>query len=302
MTDDIHLHKPADFDRYWLDVDQELARFEARPELRYSGRRSTDFAKSYDLRLTSLGPYRIFGFFSVPDGPGPFPALLYTPRYGSVNNPPHYDDRRRYVVLTVMHRGQRLADEPFQASYPGLLTLDIDRAGSYIYRGIVADCLRAAEWLLSRPEVDARRVGVIGDDLALITAARRPAIAALQISSLMFYRVMDARKRTSEYPIEEINDFLRIYPAQKESVAETLRYFDPIDHAGNVRARTLIAVGDPGKLGGPEWVQPLTAALGSQAEHYMATHEGGTDRDEIDAWMSRELSVPAAPRLWEAAR
>jgi cephalosporin-C deacetylase len=294
--------KPVDFDQYWHEVDDELARFAPNPELRHSVRRSTSFATSYDLRLTSAGPYRIFGFYSVPEGPGPFPTLLFTPRYGSVNNPPHYDDRKRYVVLTIMHRGQRLADEPFQASYPGLLTQGIERPSSYIYRDIIADCLRAAEWIAARPEVDNRRIGIIGDDLALLTAARRPVFAAMQITSLTFYRLMEARLRTDAYPIEELNDFLRIYPAQEEAVAETLTYFEPIHQAGSVNARIQIAAGDPGALGGPEWIQPLTAAIGGHAEHYMLTHEGGTDRDAMDAWMSEELRVPAAPRLWEAAR
>ena len=36
-----------------------------------------------------------------------------------------------------------------------------------------------------------------------------------------------------------------------------------------MNSRTQIAVGDRGTLGGPEWIQPLTAAIGSQAEHYM---------------------------------
>jgi cephalosporin-C deacetylase len=295
--------KPLDFDQYWRAVDDDLARFVPNPELRHSVRRSTSFARSYDLRLTSAGPYRISGFYSVPEGPGPFPALLLTPRYGSVNNPPHFDDRQRYVVLTIMHRGQRLADEPFQACYPGLLTQGIERPSSYIYRDIVADCLRAAEWLAARPEVDSRRIGIIGDDLALLTAARRPVFATMQITiALTFYRLMEARRRTDAYPIEEINDFLRIYPAQEEAVAETLAYFDPIHHARRVKARAQIAAGDPGALGGPEWIQPLTAAIGGHAEHYMLTHEGGTDRDAIDAWLSQELGVPAAPRLWEAAR
>ena len=47
---------------------------------------------------------------------------------------PHYDDRERYATLTLMHRGQRLADQPFAASYPGLLTLGIDSPATYIYR------------------------------------------------------------------------------------------------------------------------------------------------------------------------
>src|SRR5262249_53244357 len=144
--------RPSDFDDYWDAVDRDLVAVPAAPELELAPRRSTDFATAYNLRLTSIGPYRIFGFFSVPKGSGPFPALLYAPRYGSVNQPPHYDDRQRYVCLSIMHRGQRLADQPFAASYPGLLTHGIDTPRGYIYRGIVADCLRGAEWLASRPE------------------------------------------------------------------------------------------------------------------------------------------------------
>ena len=111
----------------------------------------------YTLRLTSIGPYRIFGYYSVPTGPGAHPGLLLTPRYGSVNHVPDYTERKRYAVLQIMHRGQRLADQPFAAAYPGLLTHGIDDPTTYIYRGIVADCLRAAEFLASRPEVDPSR-------------------------------------------------------------------------------------------------------------------------------------------------
>jgi len=80
--------------------------------------RTTEHFSGYHVRLTSVGPYRIFGYLSVPTGTGPFPALLETPRYGSVINPPHFDDRMRYVVFTFTHRGQRLSDQPFAAGSP----------------------------------------------------------------------------------------------------------------------------------------------------------------------------------------
>src|SRR6187200_2514897 len=97
---------PADFGAYWDTLDAELAHFKPAPELDLLPVRCTDFARFYALRLTSIGPYRIFGYYSVPVGAGPFPGLLITPRYGSVNNPPHYDDRARYATLVLMHRGQ----------------------------------------------------------------------------------------------------------------------------------------------------------------------------------------------------
>ena len=144
-----------------------------------------------------------------------------------------------------MHRGQRLADQPFQAEYPGLLTLGIDDPAQYIYRGIAADCIRGAEFLLGRPEVDPARVAISGDDLALITAARRPRFSAAQIGGLMFYRMLEACKREA-------------------AVARTLSYFDPRHHAASVAATTLLTVGDPGAPGGPEWLEPLSASLGDR--------------------------------------
>ena len=290
------------FDRYWAALDQDLARYPAAPELERLPLRSTDFATVYALRLTSIGPYRIFGYYSVPHGGGPFPGLLVTPRYGSVNHLPHYDDRRRYAALVLMHRGQRLADQPFQAAYPGLLTLGIDDPATYIYRGIVADCIRGAEFLCARPEVDPARRAIVGDDLALIAAARRPHFTAAQIGGLLFYQMLAACGRTESYPLEEINDHLRAYPERRAAVAHTLTFFDPQHHAVRVTAATLLAVGAPGSVGGSEWLAPLTAALGDRMQHYPLTHEGGTDSDWLDAWLAERLGVAPIPRLWEAAR
>ena len=295
MTD---VAQPADFDTYWDGVDTELARYPLAVEMERNALRSTEFATVFNVRLTSIGPYRIFGYYSVPVGDGPFPALLVAPRYGSVNHVPHHDDRERYAVLTLMHRGQRLADQPFAATYPGLLTRGIDSPATTIYRGIVADCLRGAEFLLSRPEVDGAHVGIIGDDLALITAARRPQFTAAQAGGLLFYRLLEAAGRSSAYPVEELNDYLRTYPEQRENVAHTLAYLDPINHATRVRATTLLLTGDAGAINGPEWLEPLAGALGGSVEQYRVTHEGATDHDWQDAWMARQLGGMPKPRLW----
>ncbi|HEX9439248.1 MAG TPA: acetylxylan esterase [Roseiflexaceae bacterium] len=288
-----------EFDAYWESVDADLARYDAAPELELLPLRCTDFARCYAVRLSSIGPYRIFGYYSMPMGDGPFPGLLITPRYGSVNNPPHYDDRERYAVLVLMHRGQRLADQPFAAAYPGLLTLGIDDPHTYIYRSIVADCLRGAEFLLGRPEVDTTRIGIVGDDLALLTVARRAQFNAARIDGLMFYRMLEACARSEEYPIEEINDYLRSRPEQRTAVAQSLAFFDPQYHAPRVRTATLLSVGDSQTVGGPEWLAPLLDALGSRAQPYQLTHEGGTDHDWQEAWLANRLGVAPKPRLWQ---
>lgn len=269
------------FDSYWAAVDEELAAIPGRPVLDLVPQRATDEATSYTVRLTSTGPYRVFGHLSIPTGDGPFPALLQTPRYGSVNHVPHPNDRSRYVVLGLMHRGQRLADEGFSAAYPGLLTMDIDDPASYIYRGIAADCLRGAEFLMGLAEVDRARVAVTGDDLAVLTAARRPGFSAVRVTELLFYRAMEARLRSSHYPLEELNDYLRA-GSSAEIVDKTIAYFDPARHAPAVAGRTLLAVDDP------DWCAPLAGSFPA-ASVYQLTHLDGTDNDFLDAWLA-ELS------------
>jgi cephalosporin-C deacetylase len=278
--------RPAEFESYWAEVDRELERYPAAPEMEPLPLRSTEFATVYGVRLTSTGPHRIFAYLSLPKGSGPAPGLIQTPRYGSVNHVPAYELRQRYAVLTLMHRGQRLADQPFAAAYPGLLTLNIDDPRRFIYRGIVADCLRGAEFLLSQRGVDTNRVGIVGDDLALITAARRPRLAVVHASELLLYRLLDACARTDAYPAEEVNDILRVFPGRRDAIMRTLALFDPAHHARELTARALLSAGDAGALGGPEWLQPLIDALDGSVELYRLSHEGRTDHD----WLDRRLA------------
>ncbi|MGH2549901.1 MAG: acetylxylan esterase, partial [Thermomicrobiales bacterium] len=196
--------------------------------------------------------------------------------------------------------GQRLADQPFAAKYPGLLTLGIDDPQTYIYRSIVADCLRGLEYLLGRPEIDPARVGIVGDDLALISASRRlNSASAVQVTSLMFHRIGDARLRTDAYPIEEINDELRIAPEREAAVLRTLSYFDPIHHGTIGPVRINVVVNDDESIGGPEWVAGFVSGLGDRVSTYQLTHEGGTDHDALDHWLATALGVSPLPRLWE---
>jgi cephalosporin-C deacetylase len=280
------------FDAYWDAVDVELARYPMAADLQPLPLHSSPTFQTYGVKLTSIGPYRIFGYFSVPTAiPTPAPALLLTPRYGSVNHIPDYHDRERYVVFQVVHRGQRLADRPFAAAYPGLLTLGIADPERFIYRAIVADCLRGAEFLLGRPEVDRSRVAIQGDDLALITAARRSGCSALLVSDPLLYRLLERSARTDAYPAEEVNDFLRGQPEQRPAVAETLALFDAARHAPQVHATTLLVDAD----------EALRQALGGPVEDYRLTHRGAVDHLWLDTWLAKQLDAESRARFLEHA-
>jgi cephalosporin-C deacetylase len=288
-------------DAFWQAVDDDLARYPMNAELEPIPQRSTDSSTSYFVRLTSVGPYRISGFYSVPTAAEshPVPGLLITPRYGSVNNVPDYFDRERYAVLQLNHRGQRLADKPFAAAYPGLLTLGIDSSETFVYRGIVADCLRGAEFLRSRPELDGGRVGIQGDDLALLTAARRPGFTAVLASELLLYRLLDATRRSDAYPVEELNDYLRANPSSRQGVERTLAHFDPTSHASAIRSAIMFAATDDDAIGGEPWLGPLLAACDGRGTTYRLTHQGAVDHVWLDTWLAGQLGAQPRSRFRE---
>ncbi len=232
------------FEAYWNAVRTEVASLSKDPvDLKPMPLRSNEFSSVFAARFKGIGGYPLFAYFSVPTGKGPHPALIEAPGYGSVRGVPSVERRARYVVMAVCHRGQRLSDSSYRAAYPGLLTDGLPGAGSYKWREIVADCLRAADVLLARPEVDTRKVAAAGNDLAAITAAFRPQISTLLLNGQLLFRDSVRRiDRTDAYPLQEFNDFRRANPAQWPQAAVMLRtLYDPALFAADIKAETLIA-------------------------------------------------------------
>ncbi len=294
---------PPDFDAYWNTVMEELAALPAAAHLSVNLMRTTDFATVYDVRLTSMGPYRLFAYYSVPNGDGPFPVIYHTPRYGSVVTVPPYEERQRYITLALCHRGQRLADQPFAAAYPGLLTEHITDPARYVYRGIVADCCRAVDFLLSRPEVDASRIAAVGNDLALITAGLRPQIDSVICTPEILYAAEVLAPQTQAYPMEEYNDFIRTHPDKTNRIWQTLRYFEPTHFAPRVKAATLLVSGSEQDLFAPAVVAPLAAAVAGPVECYETAHSGYKDGVYKEAWLRQRYGFeqPLVPAHWQSA-
>jgi cephalosporin-C deacetylase len=286
---------PAVVREYWHETLAALAQYPARPEIELLPLRSTTFATLYGVRLTSLGPYRLFGYLSVPTGDGPFPAIYYAPKYQSVLEiiPQGTANlqRSRYVIFALASRGQRNSDIPYAAMFPGLLTEGIDSAASYMFRGIVADSVRGLEFLLTQQEVDPARVVVAGNDLALITAALTAGATHVVATPALFYKAAELAPKTQAYPLEEINDYVRLYPARAEAVRRTLAYYDLIGLAPRVTATTLLMAGAPGSLLDGPALQPLVEALRGPVTVYESQQSLYKDGLHSERWMAAQCGI-----------
>jgi cephalosporin-C deacetylase len=293
--------RPMDFDGYWQETIDGLGRYPACPQLDALPLRSTEFATLYGVRLTSVGPYRVFGYLSIPAGRGPFPAIYYAPKYQSVLEiiPQGTANRQRsrYVTFFLAARGQRNADTPYAAMFPGLLTDGVERAEGYVFRGIAADSVRGLQFLLTRPEVDPGRVIAVGNDMAFITAALQPGATHAVTTPQLFHDTAELAPRTRAYPLEEINDYLRTFPARADAVRRTLAYYDLTALAARVSARTLIMGGAPGAVPDALSLEPVVAAMAGRATLHVSEQSSYKDGLYIERWMAEQVGITDLPEI-----
>jgi len=283
-----------DLETYWAEAMAEVMSRPPAPEVDELPIRSTDFSDGYGVRLTSLGDYRLFAYYSVPKTAGPHPAIYHAPGYASVVGVPPYEERRRHAVLSLCARGQRLSDKPYAAAFPGLLTDRVDDPVAYPLRGYVADACRGVDFLKLRPEVDAARIAVVGGDTALLTAALRPEVRAVVVADPFLPALAEVAATTSAYPYEELNDYLRAHPDRRAAAEATLALFDPLRLASRVRADVLITCPPAGPWS-PGRARQLASAVGPRASVYERTGRGYLDKQHVDRWIAERLATSPGP-------
>ena len=279
------MNKPQDFDQYWKKVEDELASIQPAAERTELHLRSAPEAKVYGLKLTSLDHYRIFAYFCVPSGKGPFPVIYRLPNYGSVVHIPPFEERCKYISVALCHRGQRLSDQPFAAKYPGLLTSGIDSQRNYIYRSIVADCLRVMDYLVSCDDVDSQKISLVGGDLALFTAAMRDSASVLFYTPSLFYKALHKATATQNYPLEEFNDYLRSFPESIDQISQTLAYFEPMNFASRVKSEVMLMEESEGDA------NDLALSFAREIERSGSQHSSYKDGVVLAEWLSKKMQT-----------
>ena len=237
-------NRPSDFGSFWYTVGKELAEIPVAPEVESIPMRSTDFADLYGVRLSSIGPYRLFGYLSIPKGDGPFPVIYYVPKNASVleiiPQGTSNEIRSRYITFSLACRGMRNSDSPYAAMYPGQLTDGLGSHETYVYRGIVADTVRGADYIMTRPEVDKNRVAAWGNDNAILAAALHDSITHIVSTPAYLFDPIESLSKTDSYPLAEFGDYIRSNPSNSDMARSILEYFNLRWHAQSITANTLI--------------------------------------------------------------
>ena len=188
-----------------------------------------------------------------------------------------------------------MSDQPYAASYPGAFAEGIEDPRTYLFRGIVADCCRAVDYALSRPEVDRSRVaGLVANDLPLITSALRGGLTHLVAQPGVFYGPIDRLSGDDGYPLDEFNDYLRVHPDRREAMASTLAYYETLFFAESVTVPSLL-------WGSPESNAPLAEVMGEGVDLRATEHSRYKDGLYQENWLSEQFGLEDAilPSHWQ---
>lgn len=287
-----------DFDDFWQATLDEAASHPLNATFTpWSG--GLDTVDVFDVEFSGFHGQRVKAWLLLPrHRSGRLPGLVQYIGYGGGRGIPYERlaySAAGYAHLVMDNRGQggggkttadthdREVSGTAPAS-PGYLTRGIDDPANHYYRRLITDAVRAVDALAAHPDVDPKRIGVVGGSqgggLALAVGGLRQDLRAVvaDVPFLCHYR--RASQVTDAGPYWEVARYLAGNRFEVENVIRTLSYFDGVNFASRATAPGWLSVGLMDKICPPSTVYAAFnhyAADNDLAVFPYNGHEGGGD-------------------------
>jgi cephalosporin-C deacetylase len=244
---------PADFDEFWERAKSELAAVPMRPVVTASADHRSSTGIVYRVELPTVEETTVVAWYCVPraafDESGKvarkYPALLSGPGYGG-SQPP--DDRTAsgIITLAVNPRSHGPSREYWRAAGDNLAHRIDDPERCY-YKLAILDCLRGAQFLFSRGEVDPARVGAHGGSqgglFAVAVAALEPRIACAAANVPSWSAFADREVLATAGTQMRVNRILADAGTTAAAVRRSLALTDAANLATRVRCPLQVTAG-----------------------------------------------------------
>ena len=246
------LKRPPDFDAYWKEAKENLAKVPMNAEITPVPEKDTQTGRLYKVTLDSYDGVSIVGWYYVPKDIDPlypsvstkqYPALQITPGYGA-EEPPVDLTGKGFITFSLNPRGHGPSAQYFYVEAQHLW--NILSPEHYYYRETYMDCVRGIDFLASRQEVDTKHIGAEGGSQG---GAFTLALAALD------HRIACA---CANVPfISNIPDFINVSiswyatgfkqyfadPAYGSDARQTLAYIDTANLSPWIQCPTMVCIG-----------------------------------------------------------
>jgi cephalosporin-C deacetylase len=206
----------------------------------------------FRVTLRGLGGIHFRAYLAVPirgeSTSSPLPAIITAPGYGGSQQGIMLDEcQRGFIILQVFPRSQGESEELWKIDGPEKLTWKIERPEGYYYQGAYADVVRGVDYLISRPDVDPRRIGIMGTSqgggISLAVASLDQRIRAVSAHVPCLCDMRSAARSSGSLT----NTLLTKVGVNTPEAWNTLDYFDASRLAVHLRAPALISAGGQDK-------------------------------------------------------
>jgi cephalosporin-C deacetylase len=258
------------------------------------------------VSFRSLDGLEISAWYCVPtEGDGPFPAIITFPGYKGEPGLRRDWGRKGVITLTVRVRGKLGSNSQFNPGYPGLLTYGVESPETYGYRGVISDCVRGVDFLLSRPEVDGDQIYACGSSqgggLTLIATALRPEIRGGVAGYPFLCCFPEAMRMLRSYPYDELSCYVRAYPDRAQQMLDTLRYYDAVNFVASIDRPMAVGIALEDEVCPPETSYAAYQALAGPKELWLFPDSGHGNAHEYPARETQWLEQRLQGRLAQGA-
>ncbi|MFD0751970.1 alpha/beta fold hydrolase [Mucilaginibacter calamicampi] len=241
--------RPKDFDEFWQKVKDELAGIDPDFQVTPMPEMDKDNRHVYLIEMKSLDSMTIRGWMTVPILKNPkkkFSVLLGLPGY-QVNLDPLMGIDDDLAIITLNVRGQGNSRGPIDTRKDEFIFYHVENKDRYVMRGVIADCLRAVDFIFSRPELKHDNIlvsgGSMGGFLALATASLD---SRIRLCSAQNPILCDIRNLVGavDWPISSIQKYVATQPGlTMDKVLGNLDYFDVKNFMPNITCSVLMGIG-----------------------------------------------------------
>jgi cephalosporin-C deacetylase-like acetyl esterase len=241
--------KPADFDQFWQQSKDELAKVKPEFKMTELKDKEKNDHKVYLVEMKSFGNVTVRGYLTEPpnkSGNRKFPVLLGLPGY-QVALFPIIGVDRDLAVFTLDVRGQGQSKDQLSVRKEDFILANIEDKNKYVMRGVIMDCIRAVDFIYSRPELKHNQIlasgGSMGGFLAIALAGldKRITICSAQNPIMSDNYNLDGEV---EWPMNHMKEYVKIRPGLTfPKLLSNLQYFDTKNFATTISCPVLLGIG-----------------------------------------------------------
>ncbi|PWK80449.1 cephalosporin-C deacetylase-like acetyl esterase [Mucilaginibacter oryzae] len=241
--------RPADFDQFWQNAKDELARVKPNYKVTELPSMNTNNRKVYEIEMKSLDNLTIRGYMTVPISKNKgkkFSVLLGLPGY-QVKLYPIVGLDPDLVIITLNTRGQGTSRDVIHTERDAFISYRIEDKNKYVMRGVIMDCVRAVDFIYAQPNLRHDQIlatgGSMGGYLALALAGldHRVTLCSAQNPIMSDIRNLVG---SVEWPINDIKKYVLGNPGVTfDQVLNNLDYYDTKNFAATIQCPTIMGLG-----------------------------------------------------------